>query len=81
MINLAVGYDTEGCQPDHAILCEAIEYAGKKNAMVIVASEARCPAECSGVVVAGGMLFNGQMIRSDVAPTLVVAGQCYVVPL
>jgi hypothetical protein len=81
LINLSIGYDTEGCEPNHGILCEAVEYAIGKNSIVTVAAEARCPAECENVIVAGGLLFNGKMIKSDVPPTALAPGECYMAPL
>jgi hypothetical protein len=69
-INISVGF-LSPCTETHEDLCGAVREALDKHIFVMVAGEARCPAECDPRVLVIGEVEPGGDIHSRIPPTFV----------
>jgi hypothetical protein len=73
-ISLAAG-DSRGCREVHRPLCDAVREAVEAGVLVVVAGEAKCPAECHpDVIVAGTALPGGRVVTATKTDVNVFAG-------
>lgn len=83
IINLSIGF-TGKCREHHKPICDAIKEAIARNVIVVVAAEAKCPAECHpDIIVAGVFNKTRQLEIANTIPTfniLVAQEKAFMVP-